>query len=347
MTKAARLISEFVIDDLSNWYVRRCRRRFWKSEMGDDKLAAYETLYEVLIVVSKLLAPFVPFISEEIYRNLIQNDDAHVESVHLAFYPKKDAREHIYRDTDLEERMDLVRRVVFLGRALRNESAIKVRQPLSRIVVVAKDQNAQNHIESMASLVTEELNIKKIEFVSDAAGLTLKKAKPLFKQLGPRFGKNAKTAASLIRDFGAEEIAELEKDGEIKIEIEKREMSLKLTDLEIVSQSAEGHVVQADDELTIALDTRITDDLRLEGLAREFVNRIQNMRKNAGFDVIDRIRIYYETAGELLDAIEQRSDYICNETLAESISSEFQKASVTENWEINGSKAEVGIEKVV
>lgn len=347
MTKAARLISEFVIDDLSNWYVRRCRRRFWKSEMGDDKLAAYETLYEVLIVVSKLLAPFVPFISEEIYRNLIQNDDAHVESVHLAFYPKKDAREHIYRDTDLEERMDLVRRVVFLGRALRNESAIKVRQPLSRIVVVAKDQNAQNHIESMASLVTEELNIKKIEFVSDAAGLTLKKAKPLFKQLGPRFGKNAKTAASLIRDFGAEEIAELEKDGEIKIEIEKREMSLKLTDLEIVSQSAEGHVVQADDELTIALDTRITDDLRLEGLAREFVNRIQNMRKNAGFDVIDRIRIYYETAGELFDAIEQRSDYICNETLAESISSEFQKASVTENWEINGSKAEVGIEKVV
>ena len=347
LTKAARLISGFVIDDLSNWYVRRCRRRFWKSEMGDDKLAAYETLYEVLIVVSKLLAPFVPFISEEIYRNLIQNDDAHVESVHLAFYPKKDAREYIYRDTDLEERMDLVRRVVFLGRALRNESAIKVRQPLSRIVVVAKDQNAQNHIESMASLVTEELNIKKIEFVSDAAGLTLKKAKPLFKQLGPRFGKNAKTAASLIRDFGAEEIAELEKDGEIKIEIEKREMSLKLTDLEIVSQSAEGHVVQADDELTIALDTRITDDLRLEGLAREFVNRIQNMRKNAGFDVIDRIRIYYETAGELLDAIEQRSDYICNETLAESISSEFQKASVTENWEINGSKAEVGIEKVV
>lgn len=347
LTKAARLISEFVIDDLSNWYVRRCRRRFWKSEMGDDKLAAYETLYEVLIAVSKLLAPYAPFISEEIYKNLTQNSDANVESVHLAFYPKKDAREHTYRETELEERMDLVRRVVFLGRALRNESAIKVRQPLLRIIVVAKDQNAQDHIESMASLITEELNIKNIEFVSDAAGLTLKKANPLFKQLGPRFGKNAKTAANLIRDFDEQEIAELEKNGEIIIEIEKQDVALKLTDLEIVSQSAEGLVVQTDDVLTAALDTRITDDLRLEGLAREFVNRVQNMRKNAGFDVIDRIKIYYETSDELLKAIEQCADYIRNETLAESVSLDFPKASFTENWEINGSKATIGIEKVI
>ncbi|MCH8980804.1 isoleucine--tRNA ligase [candidate division KSB1 bacterium] len=347
LTKAARLISEFVIDDLSNWYVRRCRRRFWKSEMGDDKLAAYETLYEVLIAVTKLLAPYTPFISEEIHKNLTQNGDANVESVHLAFYPKKNTREHTYRDTELEERMDLVRRVVFLGRALRNESAIKVRQPLSRIVVVAKDQNAQNHILSMASLITEELNIKNIEFVSDTAGLTIKKANPLFKQLGPRLGKNAKMAANMIRDFGEKEITELEQNGEFTIEFEKQKKAIKITDLEIVSQSAEGLVVQADDVLTAALDTRITDDLRIEGLAREFVNRVQNMRKNAGFDVIDRIKIYYETSDELLKAIEQRSDYICNETLAESLSPNFQKASFTENWEINGSEAAIGIEKVI
>lgn len=347
LTKAARLISEFVIDDLSNWYVRRCRRRFWKSEMGDDKLAAYETLYEVLIAVTKLLAPYTPFISEEIHKNLTQNGDADVESVHLAFYPKKNTREHTYRDTELEERMDLVRRVVFLGRALRNESAIKVRQPLSRIVVVAKDQNTQNHILSMASLITEELNIKNIEFVSDTAGLTIKKAKPLFKQLGPRLGKNAKMAANMIRDFGEKEITELEQKGEFTIDIEKQKKAIKITDLEIVSQSAEGLVVQADDVLTAALDTRITDDLRIEGLAREFVNRVQNMRKNAGFDVIDRIKIYYETSDELLKAIAQRSEYICNETLAESLSPNFQKASFTENWEINGSEAAIGIEKVI
>jgi len=338
LTKAARLISEFVIDDLSNWYVR---------EMGDDKLAAYETLYETLIVVSKLLAPYAPFISEEIHKNLTQNEDANVESVHLTLYPKKDTPEHTYRDTELEERMDLVRRVVFLGRALRNESAIKVRQPLSRIVVVAKDQNAQNHILGMASLITEELNIKNIEFVSDTAGLTIKKANPLFKQLGPRFGKNAKMAANMIRDFGEKEITELEQNGEFTIDIEKQKKAIKITDLEIVSKSAEGLVVQADDVLTAALDTRITDDLRIEGLAREFVNRVQNMRKNAGFDVIDRIKIYYETSDELLKAIAQRSDYICNETLAESLSPNFQKASFTENWEINGSKAAIGIEKVV
>ncbi|MCH6558859.1 isoleucine--tRNA ligase [candidate division KSB1 bacterium] len=347
LTKAARLISEFVIDDLSNWYVRRCRRRFWKSEMGDDKLAAYETLYEVLIAVTKLLAPYTPFISEEIHKNLTQNGDANVESVHLAFYPKKNTREHTYRDTELEERMDLVRRVVFLGRALRNESAIKVRQPLSRIVVVAKDQNAQNHILSMASLITEELNIKNIEFVSDTAGLTIKKANPLFKQLGPRLGKNAKMAANMIRDFGEKEITELEQKGEFTIDIEKQKKAIKITDLEIVSQSAEGLVVQADDVLTAALDTRITDDLRIEGLAREFVNRVQNMRKNAGFDVIDRIKIYYETSDELLKAIAERSEYICNETLAESLSPNFQKASFTENWEINGSEAAIGIEKVI
>ena len=347
LTKAARLISEFVIDDLSNWYVRRCRRRFWKSEMGDDKLAAYETLYEVLIAVTKLLAPYTPFISEEIHKNLTQNGDANVESVHLAFYPKKNTREHTYRDTELEERMDLVRRVVFLGRALRNESAIKVRQPLSRIVLVAKDQNAQNHILSMASLITEELNIKNIEFVSDTAGLTIKKANPLFKQLGPRLGKNAKMAANMIRDFGEKEITELEQKGEFTIDIEKQKKVIKITDLEIVSQSAEGLVVQADDVLTAALDTRITDDLRIEGLAREFVNRVQNMRKNAGFDVIDRIKIYYETSDELLKAIAERSEYICNETLAESLSPNFQKASFTETWEINGSEAAIGIEKVI
>ncbi|MFQ5675667.1 MAG: isoleucine--tRNA ligase [bacterium] len=346
MTKAARSISEFVIDDLSNWYVRRCRRRFWKSELGDDKLAAYETLYEVLLTISKMLAPFVPFVSEEIYKNLTEKTPGCLESVHLDLYPQRSSSAYAYRDRELEERMELVRRVVMLGRSLRNESGIKVRQPLSRIVVVVKEEGAREHIQDMASLITEELNVKKIDFVSDVEELVSKRANPLFKQLGPKFGKQANAVASHIRRLGDKEVNELAAKGELAIEVDGQEIRVGLDDVEIVSESAEGLVVQNDDILTAALDIRITDDLKLEGLAREFVNRVQNMRKNAGFEVIDRINIYYQTSDILLAAIKERADYIRNETLAEILSQDFQEVAFTENWDINGSKAVIAIEKV-
>ncbi|MFQ5824027.1 MAG: isoleucine--tRNA ligase [bacterium] len=346
LTKAARSISDYVVDDLSNWYIRRCRRRFWKSEMGQDKQAAYETLYEVLYTLSKMIAPFAPFISEEIYLNLTRERKDELESVHLTYYPKLDSLEYAYRDEELEKRMDLVRRVVFLGRSIRNESGIKVRQPLSRIIVVAKDDNIKQRIEGMANLVLEELNVKKIDFVSDAKDLISKRATPKFKKLGPRLGKNVKVAAEIIRNFGEIEIQEIEEHGEIKIVIGGRDVSISLNEVEIISESAKGLVVQKETDLTVALDVQITDELRIEGLAREFVNRVQNMRKDAGFDVVDRIKIYYQTSDKLDKVIEIQSEYIRNETLAEIISQNSEKCTNTQEWDIDGEKAIIGIEKV-
>ncbi|HEX9654933.1 MAG TPA: isoleucine--tRNA ligase, partial [bacterium] len=210
LTKAARAISDFVIDDVSNWYVRRCRRRFWKSEMGEDKLAAYETLYAVLYTLSRLMAPFIPFIADELYLNLTRERHGEYDSVHLTLYPKKSAAEHAFRDQALEERMDLVRRVVFLGRALRNEAAIKVRQPLPRVVVVARDAEFQKKISGMTNLILEELNVKRIDFVSDDRQLVLKRANPRFKQLGPKFGKEVNAVAERIRAMSNAEIETLQ-----------------------------------------------------------------------------------------------------------------------------------------
>jgi len=346
LTKSARAISDFVIDDVSNWYVRRCRRRFWKSEMGEDKMAAYETLYEVLYTLSKLMAPFIPFISDELYLNLTKEKKGESESVHLTFYPQKSTTDFVYRDLTLEERMDLVRRVVFLGRALRNESAIKVRQPLPRIVVVARDAEFQKRISGMANLVLEELNVKRIDFVHDDCELVSKRANPKFKQLGPKFGKDVNAVANRIRELTNSEIETLQEKGEFNFELNARQCAVVLDDIEILSDSAEGLVVQSEGDVTVALDTHITHELEMEGLAREFVNRIQNMRKKAGFDVVDRIKISYKTDDILEKAISAQSAYICNETLAEALSKNSASHGYFEEWEIDGNKAVIAIEKV-
>ncbi len=347
LTKAARTISDFVIDDLSNWYVRRCRRRFWKSEMGDDKLAAYETLYETLYALSKSLAPFIPFTADEIYLNLTRERAGEQASVHLSFYPRKTDTEHSYRDLELEGRMNAVRRVVFLGRSLRNECGIKVRQPLPRMIVAAEDETFKKHITGMANLILEELNVKALDFVADAKELTTKKAIPQFKQLGPRFGKEVNAVANKIRELSSEQIQTLETKGELRVKSGRRSARITLSDVEVVSESAAGLVVQTEDNLTVALDTSVTDALRNEGLAREFVNRVQNMRKNAGFDVIDRIKIYYQASDTLHVAIESQRAYICNETLAEHITRNSGKGDHTEEWNIDGFKTVIGIEKVL
>ncbi len=346
LTKAARAISEYVIDDLSNWYVRRCRRRFWKSEMGDDKLAAFETLYEVLYTLSKLMAPFTPFIADEIYLNLTRDRNDESESVHLTNYPQYSTADYSFRDLELEERMDLIRRVVYLGRSLRNETGIKVRQPLSRIIVVTTESKVKKYLEGMARLVLEELNIKGIDFVSDEKKLTSKKAIPQFKQLGPKFGKNANKVSDIIRNLSDEELESFaEKEG-IGIEIQGQKVLISMNDVEIITQSAEGLAVQKDSDLTVALDLKITQDLQIEGLAREFVNRVQNMRKNAGFDVIDRINIYYQTTDILKKAIDTQSSYICHETLAENLASNSGNATYTEDWKIDEIEIKIGIEKI-
>lgn len=346
VTKAARGIAEFVLDDLSNWYVRRCRRRFWKSEMGKDKQAAYETLYEVLYSLAQLLAPFTPFLSERLYLNLTEDREEEAESVHLTFYPGSEDAEYAFRDPDLETRMDWVRQTVFLGRALRNESGIKVRQTLSRLIVVAKREAIKQGIDSMANLILEELNVKRIEFVPTVEALTSRKAQPVFKRLGPRLGKEANAAAEGIRNLGEAELDRLQKEGELKIHLQGREVAITTDDIEIVTESAEGLVVQTGDDLTVALDTRLTEALRMEGLAREFVNRVQNMRKDAGLEVVDRIKVHYRTSDTLARAIKEQAEYIRNETLAEVLEPDSGQGAHVEEWKIDGETAVIGIEKL-
>lgn len=346
LTKAARGIADFVVDDLSNWYVRRCRRRFWKSEMGDDKRSAYETLFEVLQSVTKLIAPFSPFLSDELYLNLTIKAEDSQKSVHLCEYPSASAAEYTYRDIELEQSMDLVRRVVFLGRSLRNKAGVKVRKPLAKIIVVANEDKTRQRIEGMNSLVLEELNVKEIGFAANIEELTIRTAVPQFKQLGPKFGKDVNKVAEVIRNLAELEIQIIKDRGAHSFQLGDEEITIELQDIEILTKSADGLVVTNDDTLSVALDTRISEDLFFEGLAREFVNRVQNMRKNAGFEVVDRIKINYKASADMSRAIDSQSAYIRNETLAEQLQPNSGEAIYSEEWEIDGIITKIGIEKI-
>ncbi|HOH06251.1 MAG TPA: isoleucine--tRNA ligase [bacterium] len=319
LTRASRAISDFVIDDLSNWYVRRSRRRFWKAEMGEDKLAAFQTLYEALFTVSRLMAPMAPFIADEIYRKLNDGGAGHADSVHLATYPRAGEAPTDFRDEKLEVRMDLVRRIVFLGRSLRNEAGTRVRQPLAAILVMASDEKHHRMIEGMSGLILDELNVKSLQFVSDQKALLSRRAEPIFKNLGPKFGKNVNKAAEAIRAFSEADIDSLLASGSKQMVIEGHEARITTDDITIQTENREGLVAASEGDLTVALDLNLTEALRCEGLAREFVNRVQNMRKEAGFEVTDRINIWLQASPELEQAVASQSEYITSETLCESL----------------------------
>ena len=311
VTKATRLLASFTIDHLSNWYVRRCRRRFWKSEMNANKLSAYQTLYECLITVCKLASPFVPFTSEEIFSNLngvtkLEN----VESIHLTDFPKIG-----YRDLELEVKMDIAQRVVTMGRAMRAKHNMKVRQPLLKMMV-AVDGSQSEALAKMNDVILEELNIKEMIVLTDDSGVVQKSAKPNFKTLGPKHGKKVNPVANAIRSLDAGQIQLLEKDFAIQISVNGEDVEITREDVEILRTEIQGWIVQSEEGVTVALDTELNNDLISEGIAREFVNRVQNLRKDSGFDVIDRIVISYEAPEQITSAIEQFSDYISNETLA-------------------------------
>ena len=331
LTKAARAISGFVIDDLSNWYVRRSRRRFWKAEMGADKEAAFQTLYESLHTVSCLMAPMAPFFSEELYRNLVNGQSDRVQSVHLAGYPQAGQNPVDFRDYKLETRMDLVRRIVFVGRSLRNEAGAKVRQPLASIIVLVHDETHRQMIEGMASLILDELNVKSLRFVNDQKSLLHRHAEPIFKNLGPKFGKNVNKAAEAIRAFSEADIDSLLSTGSKQMVIEGHEAHISTDDISIQTENKPGLVAATEGDLTVALDLTMTEALRFEGLAREFVNRVQNMRKEAGFNVTDRIEIWLQASDQVQQAVNNQSEYINNETLCEALhlgstGGAFQKA---------------------
>jgi isoleucyl-tRNA synthetase len=345
VTKAARSISDFTIDQLSNWYVRRNRRRFWKSEMGKDKTAAYQTLYECLVTVVKLMAPFAPFLAEELYRNLngvTRREEP--ESVHLASVPAADPA---VIDAALETRMERAERIVMLVRAMRMKSNLKVRQPLKRIILPIADEQERDEVHRMEDVILDEINVKAIEYVTDDSGIVHKKAKANFKAIGPKFGKTVKPVAERIRNMTPAEIAELERNGTITVEAGSLRCTLLREDVEIVREDIRGWLVESDGALTVALDTELDDALIAEGTAREFVNRIQNMRKDAGFEVTDRINIYYRAPEKVRAMLESMRTYIQNETLAATLSEDSRDGEFSSTIDLNGSSVQAGIERCV
>ncbi len=342
VTKAARAVSSFTIDQLSNWYVRRCRRRFWKSEMNRNKLSAYQTLYECLVTISKLTSPFAPFISEEIYLALNSNTNKEkFESVHLANFP-----EPMYDNKELENKMDIAQRVVYLTRAMRAKNNLKVRQPLRKIMVVVENSR-RLALEEMKDVILEEVNIKELVALKDDSDIVSKAAKPNFKSIGPKFGKNANKVAGKIKELNSDQISGLEQGEEVRTDIDGEIISIKREDVEIISTEIKGWLVESEEGITVAMDTELDNSLIEEGLAREFVNRVQNMRKDSGFEVTDKIKISFVGSVKLFDAINAFKDYVSNETLAKELN---RKDSVngesSQDWEIGEYSCSIQITKV-
>lgn len=341
VTKAAKAVSEFTIDQLSNWYVRRNRRRFWKSELGKDKLAAYQTLYECLTTVSKVTAPFAPFIAEEVYRSLNANTkrEPH-ESVHHAMIPDV---EEAAIDIPLESKMERAEKIVMLVRAMRMKSNLKVRQPLKRIILPISSVTQRSEVEQMEDVILEEINVKAIEFVTDESGIVKKKAKANFKSIGPKFGKSVKQIAERIKEMSSAEIGELERTGTIELPVNGDSYTIAMGDVEVLREDLEGWLVESDGGLTVALDTELTEELIAEGFAREFVSRIQAMRKDADFEVTDRIAVAFRASDRLAGAIEQWNEHIKKETLAVELTRGSGEYNSTQD--INGEAAEITIER--
>ncbi len=341
VTKAARAVSSFTIDQLSNWYVRRCRRRFWKSEMNANKLSAYQTLYECLVTVAKLTSPFAPFISEELFLNLNSvTKKEEVESVHLTSFPLA-----VYRDEELEAKMDIAQKVVYLTRAMRAKANLKVRQPLRKImVVVNKDQ--REALKNMRDVILDEVNIKELQVLDDDSEVVSKSAKANFKKIGPKFGRKVNAAANAIKSFTKDEIAALENGKDVKINIDGEELTVTREDVEIISTEIAGWVVETEEGVTVAMDTELDDSLIAEGLAREFVNRIQNMRKDAGYDVTDRINIRFDGSDKLVEAVNTFSDYVSAETLADEITKGDFNGGIKQEWKIGEFECSINIDKV-
>ena len=317
-TRATRLISDFVQENLSNWYVRLCRRRFWKGEYEEDKISAYQTLYTCLEVVAKLSAPVAPFFMDRLYRDLngVTGKDK-AESVHLTDYPESKTQ---YIDKALESKMEKAQNISSLVLSLRKKEMIKVRQPLQKILIPTLSEAEKAEILAVANLIKHEVNVKEIEFIDDASGILVKQIKPNFRTLGPKYGKQMKDIAAVINGLTQQDIQAFERQGTKEITLDGEKLTLTLDDVEITSQDIEGWLVASSSTgLVVALDATITDELRAEGIARELVNRIQNLRKDTGLEVTDRIRILLQQQDTLEKAVRANEAYIKAETLANEI----------------------------
>lgn len=316
-TKAARAISDFVQENLSNWYVRLCRRRFWKGEYAEDKIAAYQTLYTCLLTVSKLGAPIAPFYMDKLYRDLTQSTKSEkFDSVHLAEFP---VYVENFVDKSLESKMQKAQTISSLVLSLRKKEMIKVRQPLQKVMIPVLDKNQRAEIEAISDLVKAEVNVKEIELLDDASGILIKQIKPNFKTLGPRFGKDMGLIYKQIQSLTPEQIHQLDTLGLLNIVVSGNTITLSQADVEISSQDIEGWLVANANGITVALDITISPELKEEGIARELVNRIQNIRKDSGFEVTDKIKVTLQKNAELEKAIHTNEAYIKSETLTETL----------------------------
>ena len=328
-TKAGRLIQDFVNDNLSNWYVRLNRKRFWGGGMTQDKLSAYQTLYTCLEVVAKLMAPIAPFYADMLYNDLTSvTGRDNVVSVHLSNYP---VCNEAMIDASLEARMKMAQDATSMVLALRRKVNIKVRQPLQCIMVPVVDEEQRAQLEAVKNLIMNEVNVKEIRFVDGAAGVLVKKVKCDFKKLGPKFGKQMKAVANAVATLSQEEIAALEKNGSLALNLDGAEAVIEAADVEIFSEDIPGWLVANEGKLTIALDVTVTEELRREGVARELVNRIQNIRKSSGFEITDKISITLSKNILTDDAVNEYKEYICNQVLA---------TSLTLADEVNGTELE-------
>ncbi|MFY0625346.1 MAG: isoleucine--tRNA ligase [Reichenbachiella sp.] len=341
-TKAARLIQDFVIDDLSNWYVRLNRKRFWKGDYNKDKMAAYQSLYTCLNVVAKLSAPIAPFFMDNIYieLNTVSKLESH-ESVHLADFPVSNSSQI---DLPLEARMDMAQKISSLVHSLRKKEKLKVRQPLAKIMIPILNEETKTHVKAVEELILTEVNVKSIEFIDDTSGILVKSIKPNFRKLGQLYGSKMKEISEAIGQFRAEEIAKLEQENNFVLDIKGESIQISLEDVEISSQDIPGWLVASENGLTVALDINLTEELKKEGIARDIVNRLQNLRKDKGLEVQDKIKVDLACNDQIVvDAINSFKEYLCVETQAIALSI-VDKVVKGESLEIDDWTLEVGIE---
>ncbi len=315
-TRAGRAISDFVDAHLSNWYVRLCRRRFWRGDYSPDKISAYQTLYRCLEVIAQLSSPIAPFFAERLFLDLNSvtgRKDA--DSVHLTEFPQADLA---LIDKDLEERMELAQKISSMVLSIRKSTRIRVRQPLNKVMVPVLNDHLAAQIDAVKNLILSEVNVRELEYITDTAGILVKKVKPDFKKLGPRYGKLMKQLAVAVTEITQQEISTLEKDGKLAIQVEGQPVELLLDDVEILSEDIPGWQIASMGTLTVALDITITPELFQEGIAREVINRIQNLRKDKGYEVTDKIMVKFQSHTEVDEAVHRNISYICSETLAQS-----------------------------
>jgi isoleucyl-tRNA synthetase len=318
LTRAGRAIQDFVTENLSNWYVRLNRKRYWGGDYDQDKLAAYQTLYQCLETISRLAAPIAPFYMDQLFRDLNMTTGRHHEvSVHLAPFPEFDDS---LIDKDLEERMDIAQKISSMILGLRRKVSIKVRQPLARVIIPLPDKNFKAKFEAVRDLVLAEVNVKEVEYIDDTSSVLVKKIKPNFKALGPRYGKLMKELGNIITGLSQKDIALFESSGKFGLALDGQQVDLTLEDVEIISEDIPGWQVANEGRLTVALDITVTDELRYEGIAREFINRIQNIRKENGYDVTDKISVQIEDNEFIREAVKRHASYIGSQTLATDLS---------------------------